>query len=86
QELDLLSPAQRMADLQDQAAEADARAADWAGREYRPNPTELPEHAANGGPADIQEANEQRRLKNIQQAQQEAAAARAQVDQVEGEG
>ncbi|WP_052095265.1 PLxRFG domain-containing protein [Comamonas thiooxydans] len=86
QELDLLSPAQRMADLQDQAAEAEARAADWAGRQYRPNPTELPEHAANGGPADIQEANEQRRLKNIQQAQQEAAAARAQVDQVEGEG
>lgn len=86
QELDLLSPAQRMADLQDQATEAEARAADWAGRQYRPNPTELPEHAANGGPADIQEANEQRRLKNIQQAQQEAAAARAQVDQVEGEG
>lgn len=86
QELDLLSPAQRMADLQDQAAEAEARAADWAGRQYRPNPTELPEHAAKGGPADIQEANEQRRLKNIQQAQQEAAAARAQVDQVEGEG
>lgn len=86
QELDLLSPAQRMADLQDQATEADARAADWAGRQYRPNPTELPEHAAKGGPADIQEANEQRRLKNIQQAQQEAAAARAQVDQVEGEG
>ena len=86
QELDLLSPAQRMADLNDQAAEAEARAADWAGRQYRPNPTELPEHAAKGGPADIQEANEQRRLKNIQQAQQEAAAARAQVDQVEGEG
>ncbi|GEQ77941.1 hypothetical protein CTTA_4946 [Comamonas testosteroni] len=86
QELDLLSPAQRMADLQDQATEADARAADWAGRQYRPNPTELPEHAAKGGPADIQEANEQRRLKNIQQAQQEAAAAREQVDQVEGEG
>ena len=86
QELDLLSPAQRMADLQDQATEAEARAADWAGRQYRPNPTELPEHAAKGGPADIQEANEQRRLKNIQQAQQEAAAARAQVDQVEGEG
>ena len=86
QELDLLSPAQRMADLLDQAAEAEARAADWAGRQYRPNPTELPEHAANGGPADIQEANEQRRLKSIQQAQQEAAAARAQVDQVEGEG
>lgn len=86
QELDLLSPAQRMADLQDQAAEAEARAADWAGRQYRPNRTELPEHAAKGGPADIQEANEQRRLKNIQQAQQEAAAARAQVDQVEGEG
>ncbi|MPT10941.1 PLxRFG domain-containing protein [Comamonas sp.] len=86
QELDLLSPAQRMADLQDQATEADARAADWAGRQYRPNATELPEHAAKGGPADIQEANEQRRLKNIQQAQQEAAAARAQVDQVEGEG
>ncbi|WP_155496348.1 PLxRFG domain-containing protein, partial [Comamonas testosteroni] len=86
QELDLLSPAQRMADLNDQAAEAEARAADWAGRQYRPNPTELPEHAVKGGPADIQEANEQRRLKNIQQAQQEAAAARAQVDQVEGEG
>lgn len=86
QELDLLSPAQRMADLNDQAAEAEARAADWAGRQYRPNPTELPEHAAKGGAADIQEANEQRRLKNIQQAQQEAAAARAQVDQVEGEG
>lgn len=86
QELDLLSPAQRMADLQDQAAEAEARAADWSGRQYRPNPTELPEHAAKGGPVDIQEANEQRRLKNIQQAQQEAAAARAQVDQVEGEG
>ncbi|UUC95582.1 PLxRFG domain-containing protein [Comamonas sp. C11] len=86
QELDLLSPAQRMADLNDQAAEAEARAADWAGRQYRPNPTELPEHVAKGGPADIQEANEQRRLKNIQQAQQEAAAARAQVDQVEGEG
>nr|WP_279088094.1 PLxRFG domain-containing protein [Comamonas thiooxydans] len=86
QELDLLSPAQRMADLNDQAAEAEARAADWAGRQYLPNPTELPEHAAKGGPADIQEANEQRRLKNIQQAQQEAAAARAQVDQVEGEG
>lgn len=86
QELDLLSPAQRMADLQDQASEAEARAADWAGRQYRPNPTELPEHAAKGGPADIQEANEQRRLKNIQQAQQEAAAARAEVDQVEGEG
>ncbi|WP_155496420.1 PLxRFG domain-containing protein, partial [Comamonas testosteroni] len=86
QELDLLSPAQRMADLNDQAAEAEARAADWAGRLYRPNPTELPEHAAKGGPVDIQEANEQRRLKNIQQAQQEAAAARAQVDQVEGEG
>lgn len=86
QELDLLSPAQRMADLNDQAAEAEARAADWAGRQYRPNPTELPEHAAKGGPADIQEANEQRRLKNIQQAHQDAAAARAQVDQVEGEG
>lgn len=86
QELDLLSPAQRMADLQNQATEAEARAADWAGRQYRPNPTELPEHASKGGPADIQEANEQRRLKNIQQAQQEAAAARAQVDQVEGEG
>ncbi|WP_167009250.1 PLxRFG domain-containing protein [Comamonas sp. Tr-654] len=86
QELDLLSPAQRMADLNDQAAEAEARAADWAGRQYRTNPTELPEHAAKGGPADIQEANEQRRLKNIQQAQQEAAAARAQLDQVESEG
>ncbi|WP_159917913.1 PLxRFG domain-containing protein [Pantoea sp. 18069] len=86
QELDLLSPAQRMDDLQAQADAAEARAADWAGREYRPNPMELPAHAAQGGPVDIQEANEQRRLKSINQAQQEAAAARDQAQQLENEG
>ncbi|WP_315128084.1 PLxRFG domain-containing protein [Comamonas antarctica] len=86
QELDLLSPAQRMEDLQAQADAAEARAADWSGREYLPNPTELPGHAAQGGPVDIQEANEQRRLKNMQQAQQEAAAARGQAQQLENEG
>ena len=86
QELDLLSPAQRMDDLQAQADAAEARAADWAGREYRPNPTELPVHAAQGGPVDIQEANEQRRLKSMQQAQQEAAEARDLAQQLENDG
>lgn len=86
QELDILSPAQRLQDLHAQADAADALAANWAGREYRPNSTELPEHAAQGGPVDIQEANEQRRLKSMHRAQQEAAAARGQVQQLENEG
>lgn len=86
QELDLLSPGQRIEQLNAQADAAAAEAADWAGRQYKPNPQELPEHAAQGGPADVGEANEQRRLKKVVQAKGEEASARAQADALQAQG
>ncbi|MGE6213546.1 hypothetical protein [Comamonas aquatica] len=65
---------------------AAAEAADWVGRQYKPNPQELPEHAAQGGPADVDEANEQRRLKKVVQAKGEEASARAQADALQAQG
>jgi hypothetical protein len=86
QELDLLSPGQRIEQLNAQADAAAAEATDWAGRQYKPNPQELPEHAAQGGPADVGEANEQRRLKKVVQAKGEEASARAQADALQAQG
>ncbi len=86
QELDLLSPGQRIEQLNAQADAAAAEATDWAGRQYKPNPQELPEHAAQGGPADVGEANEQRRLKKVVQAKGAEASARAQADALQEQG
>ncbi|WP_260675334.1 PLxRFG domain-containing protein [Comamonas aquatica] len=86
QELDLLSPGQRIEQLNAQADAAAAEATDWAGRQYKPNPQELPEHAAQGGPADVGEANEQRRLKKVVQAKGEEASARSQADALQAQG
>ncbi len=85
-ELDLLSPGQRIEQLNAQADAAAAEAADWVGRQYKPNPKELPEHAAQGGPADVGEANEQRRLKRLVQAKGKEASARAQADALQEQG
>ena len=76
QELDLLNPGQRMDQLNSEAADADAQARDWASRNYKPNAKPLPEHAAQGGAADVGEANEQRRIKAIGEAKGRAKAAR----------
>lgn len=75
-----LSVADRMDLLEASAADADARAADWSGREYWPNSTPLPQYEATGGPVDVQEANEQRRLKAVMDARAAAASARAEAD------
>lgn len=85
-ELDLLSPGQRIEQLNAQADAAAAEAADWVGRQYKPNPKELPEHAAQGGPADVGEANEQRRLKKLVKAKGKEASARAQADALQEQG
>ncbi|MEQ6437219.1 PLxRFG domain-containing protein [Comamonas sp. w2-DMI] len=73
------APGDQINQLQAQADGADLTAQDWAQREYRPNSKALPEQAAKGGPADVQEANEQRRLQRMASAQQEAGAAREQA-------
>jgi len=86
QELDLLNPGQRIEQLNAQADAAAAEAADWAGRQYKPNPQELPEHAAQGGPADVGEANEQRRLKKVVAAKGNEASARAQANALQEQG
>ena len=75
-----LSAAERIGQLEAQAAQADARAADWSGREYWPNSTPLPQYEAAGGPVDVQEANEQRRLKAVMDARAAAASARAEAE------
>lgn len=72
-----LSAADRMDQLEASAADAEARAADWTRREYWPNNTPLPQYEAAGGPVDVQEANEQRRLKAVMDARAAAASARA---------
>lgn len=83
QELDLLNPALRMEQLNSEAAAADAEARDWATREYKHNAKPLPAHEAKGGPGDVGEANEQRRLKAISDAQGRAATARAEITQLQ---
>ena len=74
------APAERIAQLQAQADAAEAAAADWGSRDYKPNGMPLPEYEAKGGPADVGEANEQRRLKAILEAKGQAAKANAQAE------
>lgn len=80
-----VSVAQRIAQLEKQAAEADAEASDWSARVYKPNAKGLPSYEAAGGPADVQEANEQRRLKAIADAKGRAVAARAEAEALRNE-
>lgn len=86
QELDLLNPALRMEQLDREAAEADAMARDWASRNYKPNAKPLPEHAAQGGAADVSEANEQRRVKAIGEAKGRSKAARDELQAIQDQG
>ena len=86
QELDLLNPALRMEQLDSEAAEADAMARDWASRNYKPNAKPLPEHAAQGGAADVSEANEQRRIKAIGEAKGRSKAARDELQAIQDQG
>lgn len=79
-------PAARIAELEAIAKDADAQARDWASRTYKHNPKPLPEHEAKGGPADVGEANEQRRLKAIADAKQRAAEARAEITRLQEQG
>lgn len=81
--LDTADVGGRIQQLQAQAAAADAEARDWATREYKRNAKPLPAHEAAGGAGDVGEANEQRRLKAISDAQGRAAAARAEITQLQ---
>ena len=76
----------RILQLERQAEAADAEVRDWASRSYKPNAKELPAHAAKGGPADVGEANEQRRLKAIADAKGRAVAARAEAQALRDQG
>lgn len=76
----------RIAQLDAEAEAADAEARDWASRTYKANGKDLPEYAAQGGPADVGEANEQRRLKAIADAKGRAAAARAEAQALRDQG
>lgn len=73
----------RIKQLEAQAAAADAEVRDWVSREYKQNAKPLPSHEAKGGPGDVSEANEQRRLKAISDAQGRAIAARAEIIQLQ---
>lgn len=86
QELDLLNPALRMEQLSSEADAADAQARDWASRNYKPNAKPLPEHAAQGGAADVSEANEQRRIKAIGEAKGRSKAARDELQAIQDQG
>ncbi|MEG2469128.1 MAG: PLxRFG domain-containing protein [Comamonas sp.] len=86
QELDLLNPALRMEQLSSEADAADAQARDWASRNYKPNAKPLPEHAAQGGAADVSEANEQRRIKAIGEAKGRSKAARDELQAIQDKG
>jgi len=86
QELDLLNPALRMEQLNSAADAADAEARDWASRKYKPNTKPLPMHAAQGGAADVGEANEQRRIKAIGDAKGRAKAARDEQQVIQEQG
>lgn len=77
---------QQIAKLEAQADAADAEARDWASRTYKANGKDLPKYAAQGGPADVGEANEQRRLKAIADAKGRAAAARAEAQALRDQG
>lgn len=81
-----LSAGEQIAQLETTAADAQARAADWSSREYKPNSKPLPKYEAAGGPADVQEANEQRRLKEIAGAKTAASSARAQAETLRQQG
>ena len=76
----------RIAQLDAQAESADAEARDWASRTYKANGKDLPKYAAQGGPADVGEANEQRRLKAIADAKGRAVAARAEAQALRDQG
>ena len=76
----------RIAQLDAEAEAADAEARDWASRTYKANGKDLPEYAAQGGPADVGEANEQRRLKAIADAKGRAAAARTEAQALRDQG
>ncbi|WP_287914171.1 PLxRFG domain-containing protein [Comamonas sp.] len=78
-----VSTGDRIKQLEALAAAADAEARDWATREYKHNAKPLPAHEAKGGPGDVGEANEQRRLKAISDAQGRAATARAEITQLQ---
>ena len=81
-----VSAGDQIAQLETTAANAQARAADWSSREYKPNSKPLPKYEAAGGPADVQEANEQRRLKEIAGAKTAASSARAQAETLRQQG
>ena len=81
-----LSAGEQIAQLETAAANAQARAADWSSREYKPNSKPLPKYEAVGGPVDVQEANEQRRLKEIAGAKTAASSARAQAETLRQQG
>ncbi|QXW17422.1 PLxRFG domain-containing protein [Comamonas aquatica] len=76
----------RIAQLDAEADAADAEARDWASRTYKANGKDLPKYAAQGGPADVGEANEQRRLKAIADAKGRAAAARTEAQALRDQG
>lgn len=76
----------RIAQLDAEADAADAEARDWASRTYKANGKDLPKYDAQGGPADVGEANEQRRLKAIADAKGRAAAARTEAQALRDQG
>lgn len=76
------SPATRIKHLEAQIELAQAQLQDWSSRKYQPNRKALPEYEAQGGPADVSEANEQRRLKAMADAQGRIAAARAEIEEI----
>jgi hypothetical protein len=80
------SAGDQIAQLETTAANAQTRAADWSSREYKPNSKPLPKYEAVGGPVDVQEANEQRRLKEIAGAKTAASSARAQAETLRQQG
>ncbi len=81
-----VSAGDQIAKLETTAANAQARAADWSSREYKPNSKPLPKYEAAGGPVDVQEANEQRRLKEVVSAKTAASNARAQAETLRQQG
>lgn len=81
-----VSAGDQLAKLETTAANAQARAADWSSREYKPNSKPLPKYEAAGGPVDVQEANEQRRLKEVVSAKTAASNARAQAETLRQQG
>lgn len=81
-----LNAGDRIGQLEASAADAEARAADWSGRDYKPNSKPLPKYEAAGGPTDVQEANEQRRLKEVVNAKAAASKAREQAETLRQQG